>query len=77
MGEESGDSGISPASRTFGSLRPSVGPLLVDRASEGVAMPRTILVHLNVTVPDDDSRTFGEIGEAIEAALEVGSDDPT
>lgn len=40
-------------------------------------MPRTILVHLNVTVPDDDSRTFGEIGEAIEAALEVGSDDPT
>jgi hypothetical protein len=39
-------------------------------------MPRTILVHLNVTVPGDDSRSIGEIAEAIEAALEVGADDP-
>lgn len=40
-------------------------------------MPRTILVHLNVTVPDDDIRSADQIGDAIEAALEVGSDDPS
>lgn len=38
-------------------------------------MPRTVLVHLNVGVPDDDTRTAGEIAEALLGALEVGSDD--
>lgn len=38
---------------------------------------RTILVHLNVSVPDDDTRSMGEIAEAIEGAIEVGSDDPS
>lgn len=39
-------------------------------------MPRTILVHLNVTAPDDDARSADEIADAILAALEVGSDHP-
>lgn len=34
-----------------------------------------MLVHLNVSVPATDDRTSDEIGEAIAAALEVGSDD--
>ena len=38
---------------------------------------RTILVHLNVTVPDDDYRSIGHIAEAIEGAIQVGSDDPS
>ena len=37
-------------------------------------MPRTILVHLNVEVPDDDDREADAIAEAILAAVEVGSD---
>lgn len=38
-------------------------------------MPRTILVHLSVDVPDDDDRTPPEIAEAIQGALDVGWDD--
>jgi hypothetical protein len=38
-------------------------------------MPRTILVHLNVTPPEGDTRTANEIADAILAAVEVGSDD--
>ncbi len=38
-------------------------------------MPRTILVHLNVEVPDDDRRLPHVIASAIYAAIEVGSDD--
>jgi len=38
---------------------------------------RTILVHLNVTVPDGDYRSIGAIAEAIEGAIQVGSDDPS
>jgi hypothetical protein len=38
-------------------------------------MPRTIIVHLNVQVPDDDPRLAAEIGQAILGAVEVGSDD--
>ena len=38
-------------------------------------MPRTILVHLNVTVPDSDKRNADEVADAILAAIEVGSDD--
>jgi hypothetical protein len=38
---------------------------------------RTILMHLNVSVPADDNRSIGEIAEAIEGAIEVGSDDPS
>lgn len=38
-------------------------------------MSRTILVHLNVTVPEGDDRSMEEIVAAIEGALEVGSDD--
>lgn len=39
--------------------------------------PRTVLVHLNVQVPPEDSRTPDQIGEAIAAAIEVGSDNET
>ena len=35
-------------------------------------MPRTILVHLNVTADDADGRTEDEIGDEILAALERG-----
>ena len=38
-------------------------------------MPRTILVHLNVEVPEGDERTVEEIEESILAAIIVGSDD--
>lgn len=38
---------------------------------------RTVLVHLNVSVPEYDKRTADEIGGAILDALDVGSDDPT
>ena len=36
---------------------------------------RTILIHLNVTVPDGDEREADEIAKAVMAAIEVGSDD--
>lgn len=36
---------------------------------------RTILVHLNVVLPDGDARDPDDIASAILAALEVGSDD--
>ena len=36
---------------------------------------RTILVHLNVSVPDGDERGAVEIKDALLGALEVGSDD--
>ena len=38
---------------------------------------RTILVHLNVTVPDDDNRSIGAIAEAIQDAIEVRSYHPS
>jgi hypothetical protein len=38
-------------------------------------MPRTILVHLHVEAPDDDTRTPDEIADAVGGAIEVGSDD--
>ncbi len=37
-------------------------------------MARTILIHQNVQVPDDDDRTADQIKEAVDAAIEVGSD---
>lgn len=37
---------------------------------------RTVLVHLNVELPDDDERTAEQVTRAIEGAIEVGSDDP-
>lgn len=37
-------------------------------------MPRTVLVHLNVEVPDGDERSVEEIESAVRGALEVGSD---
>jgi len=37
-------------------------------------MPRTILIHMFVTVPDDDGRSTPEIVGVIEEAFEVGSD---
>lgn len=37
-------------------------------------MARTILMHVNVIVPDKDGRDVPEIVGAIEAAIEVGSD---
>jgi hypothetical protein len=36
---------------------------------------RTILIHLNVEVPESDKRDADEIRWQIAAALEVGSDD--
>lgn len=39
-------------------------------------MPRTILIHLNVEVPENDKRKVEEIVfSAISGALVVGSDD--
>lgn len=35
-------------------------------------MPRTVLIHLNVTPAEGDQRNADEIGDAILAALEVG-----
>ena len=43
---------------------PPAGTVLVE--------PRTVLCHVNVTVPRDDPRDAGEIAQAIEAALTVG-----
>jgi hypothetical protein len=37
-------------------------------------MPRTVLMHLNVEVPDTDGRSVPELVAAVEAAIEVGSD---
>ena len=39
-------------------------------------MPRTVLMHLNVEVPDDDGRSVPELIDALEGAIEVGSDHP-
>jgi hypothetical protein len=39
-------------------------------------MPRSILLHVNVTARDDDPRNAGEIAEAIAAMIEVGSANP-
>jgi hypothetical protein len=38
-------------------------------------MAATVLIHLNVTVPDGDPRNADQIADAILAAVEVGSDD--
>lgn len=38
-------------------------------------MPRTVLVHLNVEVPDTETRTADQIADAILSALVVGGDD--
>ena len=38
---------------------------------------RTVLVHLNVEVPDDDKRDPDDIANALMAALHVGSDHPS
>lgn len=38
-------------------------------------MPRVILVHLNVQAANDDSRTTDEIVQAVQGAIEVGSDE--
>jgi len=34
-------------------------------------MPRTILVHLNIDLGDDDTRTADEIADLVEVALSV------
>lgn len=36
---------------------------------------RTILVHLNVAVPEEDERSAEQIADAVLGAIEVGSDD--
>lgn len=40
---------------------------------------RTVLIHLNVAVPDDDPRDAEQIGAVLMGAVEVGIDpnDPT
>lgn len=40
-------------------------------------MPRTILIHTSVTVPDTDGRSTPDIVQALEGAIQVGSDDDT
>lgn len=40
-------------------------------------MSRTILVHLNIEVPDDDRRSAEQIGANVEAALNISSDEPS
>ena len=37
-------------------------------------MPRTILVHLNIELPDSNTDTAVEIEREVQAALEVGMD---
>jgi hypothetical protein len=37
-------------------------------------MPRTIIVHLNIELPDSDKRTADEIADAITESLSVSSD---
>lgn len=37
-------------------------------------MTRTVLVYLNVEVPEADDRSADQIADAILAAIEVGSD---
>lgn len=37
-------------------------------------MTRTILIHLNVEVPDEDTRDYKDIVSDVEGAIEVGSD---
>ena len=39
-------------------------------------MPRTVLMHANVQVPDDDGRPTPELVQAVEAALKSRSDHP-
>lgn len=36
-------------------------------------MPRTILIHLNVELDDNDNRTADEIGDLVEVALAVSN----
>jgi hypothetical protein len=36
---------------------------------------RTILVHINVTLADTDTRTVKQVEDAIEGAINVGWDD--
>lgn len=50
------------------------GDLYVDEVLQEGPSVREVLVHLNVTVPEGDSRTADEIADAILAAIEVGSD---
>jgi hypothetical protein len=38
-------------------------------------MARTVLVHVNVQVPDDDPRTAEDVERAVQGALDVGSDE--
>lgn len=38
-------------------------------------MPRTVLVHLNIEVPEADARDADAIADAVMGAIEVGSDE--
>ena len=38
-------------------------------------MPRTVIIHLSVEVPDDDTRTPDEIADMVEIALSNGHDE--
>lgn len=37
-------------------------------------MPRTILAHLNIEVPDDSTATADDIAAEVAGALDVGTD---
>ena len=50
-------------------------PTKNDRSDETAEdVTRTVLVHLNVRMPEDDLRSAEVIGDAIMACYEVGSD---
>lgn len=59
---------------TRGNAPDAHGDLYVDEVLQEGEGGRETLVHLNVAVPDGDSRTADEIADALLAAIEVGSD---
>lgn len=60
---------------TRGNAPDAHGDLYVDEVLQEGPSVRTVLVHLNVQVPESDTRSAERIGDAIMAAIEVGSDD--
>jgi hypothetical protein len=67
---------VFPDDRTsIGFPMEAAGWVKVSEAFHEVMEARTFLVHLNVEVPRDDTRSEQELVEAIEGALTVGWDD--
>jgi hypothetical protein len=50
-------------------------PVEVTMPDGWESKPRTVVLHLNITVPNDDSRATTAIADAVMGAIEVGKDD--